>query len=532
MSLKSLVISFTSRSGVITQNHDFYSFVGKVGLFGIALPLPGIEHGKRILASVVETRARDGPGSTWVSVPIDNEDLSRGFKDISFQQLNNAANHAARWLSEHLPGSSEPFQCFAYAGPEDFGILFSLLRLLRSRKWYMVLPSPLVTAEAQLRILEKKKCTVYLRPSSMASQVDAILCEAPHVQAVEVPELDEFMQEDEAVPYIYSKTWDEGKDDHGLYFTHPARQVRYPKPVTYNHSMMAGPDIAASLPDVELGYIHHSWGAVMALAMPIFLHTITVVGPPVPPSAEVVMKTIRYSHVEGALLPPALIDELCQSPSGLDALRQLKYVHYAGAPLSKKTGGQLASHVRIVPCISSTEAGGYFTQIHNHRDAWDYISFQDYAGAVFENRLNNLSELVFTRRPGDSPQQIFKLYPDLDRFETKDLWTEHLVHKGLWKIIGRTDDYVYLSHADGLHASLLEPEIEAHPRVRSALIGGHGPPAPVLIVELFSTEEGESREELVSSLRPYIEKVNARVHDCVRLSTERVNCCSGGEAIY
>ncbi|GMF77184.1 unnamed protein product [Aspergillus oryzae] len=86
----------------------------------IPLPLSGIEHGKRILASVVETRARDGPESTWVSVPIDNEDLSRGFKDISFQQLNNAANHAARWLGEHLPGTSEPFQCFAYAGPKDF----------------------------------------------------------------------------------------------------------------------------------------------------------------------------------------------------------------------------------------------------------------------------------------------------------------------------------------------------------------------------------------------------------------------------
>ncbi|KAE8410817.1 hypothetical protein BDV36DRAFT_302401 [Aspergillus pseudocaelatus] len=129
------------------------------GSKAVALPLPGIEHGKRILASVVETRARDGPGSTWVSVPIGNEDLSRGFKDISFQQLNNAANHAARWLSEHLPGSSEPFQCFAYAGPKDFRYPILAVAAVKIQK-VMVLPSPLVTAEAQLRILEKKKCTV------------------------------------------------------------------------------------------------------------------------------------------------------------------------------------------------------------------------------------------------------------------------------------------------------------------------------------------------------------------------------------
>ena len=74
----------------------------------------------------------------------------------------------------------------------------------------------------------------------------------------------------------------------------------------------------------------------MTLGMPTFLHMITVVGPPVPPSAEIITKTLQYGQVEGALLPPALIDVLCQTSPGLDALRQLKFVHYAGAPLSKK----------------------------------------------------------------------------------------------------------------------------------------------------------------------------------------------------
>lgn len=82
----------------------------------------------------------------------------------------------------------------------------------------MVLPSPLVTPEAQLRILEKKKCTVYLRPASMADPVGAILRDAPHVQTITVPEPDEFSLEAEAVPVNYSKTWDEGKDDPWLVF--------------------------------------------------------------------------------------------------------------------------------------------------------------------------------------------------------------------------------------------------------------------------------------------------------------------------
>ena len=42
-----------------------------------------------------------------------------GYKDLSFWQLNNAANRAAYRLKTHLPESSERFQCFAYSGPKD-----------------------------------------------------------------------------------------------------------------------------------------------------------------------------------------------------------------------------------------------------------------------------------------------------------------------------------------------------------------------------------------------------------------------------
>jgi hypothetical protein len=193
--------------------------------------------------------------------------------------------------------------------------------------------------------------------------------------------------------------------------------------------------------------------------------------------------------------------------------------------LSTQTGKQLENYVPIVPAIGSTDAGPYFTALHDHLEAWDYISFQKHAGAKFEHRLDNLYELVFVRQPANEVQQVFKVYPELDRFPTSDLWMEHPVHKGLWKIVGRADDYVYLSHADGLHASSLEPEIEAHPGIKSALIGGHGRPAPVLIVELLSnidTETDSGRQALVKDLQPYIAKVNSRIHGCVQLSSDRL----------
>lgn len=82
------------------------------------LPLPGVDHGKRILTTVIEQRAKNDADDAWVSVPIDDTNLSLGYQDITFKQLNNAANHVAHWLIKNLP-SSERFECFAYAGPKD-----------------------------------------------------------------------------------------------------------------------------------------------------------------------------------------------------------------------------------------------------------------------------------------------------------------------------------------------------------------------------------------------------------------------------
>ncbi|THC89587.1 hypothetical protein EYZ11_010967 [Aspergillus tanneri] len=458
-------------------------------------PQPGVIHGKRILATVIENRAKDCTNSNpWISLPINDQDLSAGFRDFTFQHLNNAANHAAQWLRQALPTTSKSFQSFAYAGPKDLRYAILAVAAAKLQK-VMILPSPLITPEAQLRILEKKDCKLYLRPLEMAGPVDSILRKASYIRSITVPGLEEFLREDAAAPAVYGKTWDEGKDDPWLVF-HTSGTTGNPKPITYTHQMMAGADTAASLLDIEETHIHQYARRRWYTPLPSL-------------------------HIDGALLMPALIDQLCILPDGLQALRELKYIHYAGAPLSSKSGNLLSPYTQVVPCVGSTEAGGYFTSIHQNKEAWDYLSFQKHAGAEFKHRIDGLHELVFVRHPECAMQQIFQVYPDRESFETNDLWIEHPVHKGLWKIIGRSDDYVYLAHGEGLHASLLEPEIIAHPSVKSAIIGGHGHLAPVLLVELVPGVELDDMT-VRKSLEPYIQKVNAHCHERVKLSSERL----------
>lgn len=82
----------------------------------------------------------------------------------------------------------------------------------------MVLPSPLVTAEAQLQILEHKGCTLYLRPEEMAEPVAGILEGTSHIQTITVPNLGQFLNDTEASPITYPNTWMDGKDDPWLVF--------------------------------------------------------------------------------------------------------------------------------------------------------------------------------------------------------------------------------------------------------------------------------------------------------------------------
>ncbi|CEJ59944.1 hypothetical protein PMG11_08542 [Penicillium brasilianum] len=499
------------------------------------LPLAGVEHGKRILVSVIESRARNVSSKPWVSLPVNEQDLSQGYKDVSFWQLNNYANHAANWLRENLPQTLETFQCFAYAGPKD--LRYSILAVAAAKlQKVMVMPSPLITPEAQNRILSVKNCKIYLRPASMADKVAEILKETHGFQVITVPEIEEIMKEEEAPVFTYPKSWEEGKDDPWLVF-HTSGTTGNPKPLTWSHGMMAVPDIMTSLPDLELSVLHkfaqdrwytplpslHLVGTVMVLAMTSFLESTIVIGPAVQPSANLVVDILQYGRVDGALMIPSLIEELCLTDTGLQSLRSLKCLLYTGAPLNTKAGEKLVSHVHIAPMAGSTEGGLFLTKLHDKKDAWDYISFQAHASAELVPRFDKLHELVFVRRPGCLVPLVFQVKPDLERFETNDMLVEHPVHKGLWKFIGRGDDYVNFSHGDGMHASLIEAEIENHPAVKAALIGENGRPAPVLLVELVPNAVADNeKSRFTASLQPFIDNANVRCHDCVKLSLDRL----------
>lgn len=260
----------------------------------------------------------------------------------------------------------------------------------------------------------------------------------------------------------------------------------------------------------------------VALQMTVFLNSVVVVGPPDPATADIATQILKFGNVASALLPPSLIEELCRNPIGLDCLRRLKHLYFAGAPLAGWAAEKLSGYGKLQPAMGTTEAGPYFIQVRDDND-WNYYSFRSSMGVEFEQRTEQLYELVFYRKPGlEKWQQIFHVYPTLDRFNTKDLWTKHPSQPNLWHYAGRIDDLVIFSHGEDLYASGMESEIEKNPEVKGALIGGQGRSRPFLIVEMTNNQifEANKKEAMLNLLWPTIEQANKLCSEYVKLSKD------------
>ncbi|KAL8991407.1 MAG: hypothetical protein Q9169_007874, partial [Polycauliona sp. 2 TL-2023] len=224
-----------------------------------------------------------------------------------------------------------------------------------------------------------------------------------------------------------------------------------------------------------------------------------------PPTAEMVSQILDHAHLDGMIVPPSLLENLYGNVDTLAKVKKLKYVQYASAPLRKKVGDLIANEVRLVSAFGSIEAGAWFPRVQQAAD-WNYSSFMTGTGIEFEHRGDDeLYELIFRRQDEYRRwEQIFDVYPDLNVFHTKDLFTKHPTKDDLWAYAGRADDIVTFSHGIDVHAAKLEGIIESDPRIRGALVGGDGRPRPFLILELSeallsgaaeSTDRESSRQQ-------------------------------------
>ncbi|KAK7531563.1 putative AMP-binding enzyme [Phyllosticta citribraziliensis] len=499
--------------------------------------------GERVITSLFDSKAHDQPNQVFASIPIDDDDLSKGFHDIKFSEVAGAVNEAAHWLDSTLgkiyrqPG--DPFETFAYFGPRD--IRYPVLVLAASKVGRRVLfPSLLASIEAQVHISNVSRCKTFIYGTDfefLPNLVERI----PGSKMIKAPSQEELLKDPASVPqYPYAKSFEEAKDDDVMMF-HTSGSTGYPKVYALMHRMIAKADKVNNLnkggfqicPPVQPGSrmfcsvpVFHGLGMSFYLYGVVFTDQVAVYGPSNKlVDRDVAIEIYKYGNVVGGTHPPFLVEEMLRVPEGRDLLQKSKYVCFGRAPLSKAAGDMLASWGNAYPIMGSTEGGPWVTFVPEDQRDWQYFSFHRVMSIVFDHHVGPYHELVVKRTPfSEEYTSFFDSVPSAKiEFRTKDLWSRHPdpAKSHLWKYEGRTDDLIVLSGEVKMYAAQLEERLKNCEGIQHALAGGQQRPVPFLLLEAIEAPQTEDdAARLLDKIWPAIEEHNRNVLETTQLRKE------------
>lgn len=97
-------------------------------------------------------------------------------------------------------------------------------------------------------------------------------------------------------------------------------------------------------------FAHLAGLSASAMYPVLTLESTAVLGLPDRPATPMLMKEIiDYKKLKGIYSPPSLIEAVATLPGGLESLRTLSLIIYAGGPLSVSCGNDLAKHADVQP---------------------------------------------------------------------------------------------------------------------------------------------------------------------------------------
>jgi len=303
-------------------------------------------YGRRLIVNLVDEVAALDPSRPFVFVPRSSEPKD-GWKPVTYREISNAVNYVAHDVSDKVEKKlqQEPFPTLAYIGPNDIRyIIFQLGCIKAGCKALFI--SPRNSVQGQLSLFKATNCNFLFYDKSYESAVQLWLRER-EMKLIVVPSVNSWLQSS-ATPFPYSRTFDDAKWDPIVVF-HTSGSTGIPKPIVHRHGSYAISDAFHNMPDYQgAQFIMKEWmarGKKVFLPMPLFhvagcgfLIISTVyygaqicLGiPDRPISAELVAECLTPADVDGAVLPPSILEELSLSDQGIEQLSKLSYVIFVG----------------------------------------------------------------------------------------------------------------------------------------------------------------------------------------------------------
>lgn len=355
--------------------------------------------------------------------------------------------------------------------------------------------------KAHLSLLDKIGCNIVLESEKAPSILADILTERP-MKRIPIASWDSFLANSsgkDIEDYPFQGTFAEVKNKPWV-ILHTSGSTGIPKPVFVPHGVFASQDAQQLIPFLggKPTWVDRTRGKRIFIGLPLFhaaclakvAYSIyaggIVVLPPVGPmSADVVDSVFTHGNVDGALIAPSLIMDLYKNPEYFsNMVQRLEFVSYIGGTISKTIGDDIASKMELVTMFGATETLSHAVEIHDNGDDWDYISYSPFTGHIYRPVGNGLSEMIIVRNPDlELFQGVFSTFPNLTEYGTSDLYEPHPTREGMWRFKMRGDDIICFNNAEKLNPITMEATISGHPKVHSAVIGGHGQFQACLLLE-------------------------------------------------
>ncbi|KAK0615346.1 hypothetical protein B0T17DRAFT_620136 [Bombardia bombarda] len=490
---------------------------------------------------VIDGLAAAVPDNVWLKAPVSDDTGQITWEDITWRQLSRAVNAMAHWIDANFDPASSKAEPIAYMGINDIRypiVMFAALKTGHAS----LLTSPRNSQEGHLSLLSRTTCKKFLFTKEFQGQVDDLTAKAGEVKALRVPEIEELLDarsEDKAYP---SQCGTEMEDQDIAIILHSSGTTGLPRPIWIKAGVFGVIDKLLEMPAPEGRRNSHDefLGTRLSLIMMPFFHAFGInmlarsiyhQGPLVllpagrPPTAQFLMEAIAKTKPSSLVCAASMLEELCNTPHGLETISTLDSVLYGGAPLARAVGDKVTKVTMLINGMGSTEAFYEVNYIPADPADWDYFEWNPLAGLVVEPVDGNprQGELVIKRTPDGKWTFVFHNFPELDEWRTKDLFELHPAKPALWRYIGRVDDVIVLSNAEKLNPVSFEKVLEGDPRVGGAIVVGSGRFQTGLMIEPHDADEaGRDPDGFIDELWPVIEEANAQYPSHARVWREMV----------